>query len=178
MKSKNRKSKNQVNWDALKQQVIQKYGETDKGVLEEHLAYIDRKTCESDYHKNKSFRRERVMRWAALGCGASSGIMAFGNFKDSEDGLMLWVKILLTLCSIMGPLMVTFCQNSREVEKDRETWMHHRLYVNNCINECLEYSAGVGEYDGKGDAEARKLLLEKLVSNRKDNNKKFEESMK
>lgn len=171
------KNINQLNWETLKQQVIEKFGETDKDILEEHLAYVDRKTKESDYHKNKYFRRGKIMRWTALGCGASSGLLAFGILDNEKSGFLFCVKVLLSLCTIMGPLLIAFYESSQEAEKNRETWLHHRICVNNYINECLEFSAGVKKYAGKEKMEANKLLLENLVSHREENNKKFEESM-
>lgn len=172
------KSKNQAQWEILKQQVLQKFGDTDKDILEEHFAYIDWKTEESDYHKNKYFRRGRIMRWTALGCGLSSGILAFGIFDTPGNVFIFGSKVLLTLCTIFGPVLIAFYQSSQEAEKNREAWLHHRICLNNYINECLEFSAGVKQYAGKEEKEAKKLLLEKLVSHREENNKKFEESMK
>lgn len=171
------KNKNQLTWEAVKRLVIENFGETNKDILEEHLAYIDRKTEESDYHKNKYFLRGKIMRLTALGCGASSGILAFGILDNQESGFLFCVKVLLSLCSIMGPLLIAFYESSQEVEKNRETWLHHRICVNNYINECLEFSAGVKQYAGKEKMEAKKLFLENLVSHREENNKKFEESM-
>ena len=68
-------------------------------------------------------------------------------------------------------------KDSQDLEKNRETWIRHRTYVNNCINECLEYSNGVKQYDGMNEEEARKLFLKNLVTHRENNNQKFGENM-
>ncbi|MCM1056609.1 MAG: hypothetical protein NC517_03255 [Firmicutes bacterium] len=86
------------------------------------------------------------MRLTALGCGASSAVLALGILETQESGFLCFIKVLLTLCSIMGPLLIAFWESTQETEKDRETWLHHRICVNNYIDECLEFSAGVKQY--------------------------------
>ena len=162
----------------LKDMVKQRFGETDKDKLEEHFTYMEWAEKESSNHKKQYFRRGKMMRWTALGCSVSSGILALKIFETTESGFFNFAKILLTLCSILGPIMIAFLEKSQDLEKNRETWIRHRIYVNNCINECLEYCNCVKKYNGINEGDARKLFLENMVQHREDNNKKFEENMK
>lgn len=169
--------RNQTDKSKLEEMVRQRFGEEGKDALENHLANIAWEKGESELHKKKYFRSGKMMRWAALGCGVSSAVLALGILETTESGFLSFIKILLTLCSIMGPLMITFLENSQDTEKNRETWIRHRLYVNNCINECLEYCNGVKKYGGKSENDAKKLLLENLTEHRVNNNRKFGENM-
>jgi hypothetical protein len=171
------KKENQVESSKLKELVRQRFGEKDRDRLEEHFSYMEWEEKESRRHKEYYFGRGKLMRWTGLGCGVASGILAFGIFEENVGGLLLFLKISLTMCSILGPLLIAFLKDSQDLEKNRETWIRHRTYVNNCINECLEYSNGVKQYDGMNEEEARKLFLKNLVTHRENNNQKFGENM-
>lgn len=169
--------KKQTEESKLEEMVKQRFGEEGKDALEEHLANIAWEKRESEIHKKRYFRGRRIVRWTALGCGASSAVLALRIFETTESCFLSIVKIFLTLCSIIGPLTITFLENSQETEKNRETWIRHRVYVNNCINECLEFCNDVKKYDGKSKSDAKKLLLENLTEHRENNNQKFGENM-
>lgn len=155
----------------------QRFGEENKDLLEEHLDNIAWEKRESEIHKKKYFRSRRMVRWTALGSGVSSAVLALGVFEATEGGFLLIIKILLILCSIVGPLTITFLDNSQNIEKNRETWIRHRVYVNNCINECLEFCNDTKKYNGKSENDAKKLLLDNLTEHRENNNRRFEENM-
>lgn len=161
----------------LEKMVKQRFGEESKDVLEEHLANIAWEKRESEIHKKRYFRSGKMVRWTALGCGISSAVLALGIFETTESGFLSIIKIFLTLCSIIGPLTITFLENSQDIEKNRETWIRHRVYVNNCINECLEFCNDTKKYNGKSENDAKKLLLDNLTEHRENNNRKFEENI-
>lgn len=161
----------------LKDLVRQRFGEEDKDVLEEHLAYIDREKDEADYHKNKHFKRAKIIRWAAFGTSISGGVLAYWVTETVGNELPLWLNIVLKMFSIWGPILIALLEDSRDTEENRETWIRHIIYVNNCMNECLEYVNNVKKYAGKSEGDAKRILLENLVEHRENNDRKFGENM-
>lgn len=161
----------------LKDLVRQQFGEKDKEILEEHLAYIEQERTQSLYHKNKHFGRGRLMRWTAFTASIAGGALAFLTTEAAGTELPVWGRILLTLCSIWGPMVAALLEDSRDTEENKETWLRQRMYVNDCANECLEYVNRVKKYAEKDETDAKRLLLEKLVEYRENNDRSFGDNM-
>lgn len=112
--------KNGAQGHDLKELVRQRFGEKDKEILEEHFVYIEQERTQSFYHKNKHFKRARMMRWIAFTASIAGGALVFWTTEAVETELPVLGRILLTLCSIWGPMLVALLEDSRDTEENRK----------------------------------------------------------
>lgn len=160
----------------LLENIKNRYGQQDFELLEEHLDYANTEHRLSELNKKKHFFLQTIVRGLALIGSVSGSVLALWTFENTEVYLPLMLKIALTLVSIFAPFLIVAIEGSCTTNKHYETWLRHRFYLNNFIDECLMYSDRVKEYGGD-DKDASKLLLTRLTEIRIENNATFKEQM-
>lgn len=163
--------------DNLRAAVLRRYGDQEKDLLETHLLNISREHSESEKHKKKYFRNEKWICYLALVSGVAGSVLSLWTFETNEIKLAVWVKVILSLVSVFSSFAIVALGSLKNTDKNWETWLRHRIYVNKCLDECMEFANHVGKYETLETAEANRVLLKHLVDYQKENNNKFAENM-
>lgn len=157
--------------------VWKKYGYQNRERLQQHIDYMDYSCAERDKHKEKYFRHKWLIRILAFLSGVAGSIMSLWTFETQEVVLCLPLKLILTFVSIIAPFAIVALESSETDTASKETWLRHSIYVNRCINECVNYISDAGAYEGQSDDEAGKTLLRRLAFHRTQDNEQFEKNM-
>ena len=157
--------------------ILRRYGEQDRELLEPHLRNINREHNESEKHKKKYFRNEKWICYLALLSSVAGSVLSLWTFETNEIKLAAWVKVILSLVSVFSSFAIVALGNLKNTDKNWETWLRHRIYVNKCLDECMEFANHVGKYETLETEKANRVLLKHLVDYQKENNNKFAENM-
>lgn len=157
--------------------VWKKYGDQNEAQLKNHISYMNYSCEERDKHKKKYFRHKNLIRICAFLSGTAGSTMALWTFETQEVVLSLQIKLILTFITVIAPFVIVALENSETDTASRETWLRHSVYVNRCINECVNYVSDADVYKGKSDNKARKILLRRLAFHRVQDNEQFERNM-
>lgn len=163
--------------DNLKTIILRRYGDMERDLLEVHLSNIDKEGDESERNKKKYFRNEKMVCFLAFLSGAAGSVLSLWTFETNEVKLAVGIKLGLSLLSVFSSFAIIALGNLKNTDKNWETWLRHRIYVNKCLDECMEFADHVGKYEKLDTAEANQILLKHLVDYQKENNNKFAENM-
>lgn len=97
-----------------------------------------------------------------------------------ENQILAFIFIMAIVLVVIMIFYLDFPEKKRKELKLRrygETWVRHSIAISKYEKEIMEYTYGLGDYNGKSEKIQRQIFMERILQLESENIKKFEKNM-